>query len=221
MLAVLGFTITGLLFILFSLTMPKHPKKKSAALLDDFKKAYLFLAVAFLGYGLASVDGSTSVLAVSMIIGNALLLIGTLHMLRILVSRNANKKLILYLAAATGIALVLARILFFYPEPYMQDEILVFNTQRFVSFMLSALFLLVWLPVNLRVARMLTLKNVAGMDKLITLVYTAATFSAVIFILAKKPVTLALSFTAVSAAFVLLIAYNIAIRKLQTGAKHG
>lgn len=218
MLAVLGFTVTGFLFLLFALSIPN--KKHSENILY-FKISYILLAVAFFGYAVASQINSSATLARSMIIGNVWIFIATLFMLSIYLFKNKYKKYYIYMAALLAILLLVIRVVYFYPEPYIQDSILVFNSERFVSFLLSAIFLIIWLPVNLNIAKnILKDTHFEVLERQFAFMYTAATFSAIIFLLAKKPLTLALSFIALSLAFAMLIISNVLIVRSKESHKH-
>ncbi len=219
MLATLGFTVTGILFMLFALKVKPLADQKSKQIFNRYALAYMLLAVAFVLWGLASVNGTREVLALSVVIGDILLLAATILMIDILFANNPRKNLWLYGAAVTGAGLLIVRTVFFYPEPFMVDEILYFNSQRLVSFTIASVFLLIWLPVNLQIAHLLT-RKAQSLASTYTLLYTAASLSAVIFLLSKAPLTLALSFTAISVSVVGLIISNEYLKALRV-ANHG
>jgi hypothetical protein len=217
MLAVLGFNVTGLLFYLFAVTITSSSHKRTNRLIELYQYGYMFLSLTFFGYGIASVLQSPGALSLSVIIGNILLLAATLLMLAILFDGHKYKSVVLYGSAFLGAAMILVRIFYFYPEPYLEDSMLFFNSQRFISFLLSAIFLLIWLPVNLRISHHLSLRTKSeDLSRLYVYVYATATFSAVIFLLAKKPVTLILSFVAISTSFLMLTASNLYIRSTES-----
>ncbi|HSW37777.1 MAG TPA: hypothetical protein VLG37_05440 [Candidatus Saccharimonadales bacterium] len=98
----------------------------------------------------------------------------------------------------------------------MTDGILFFNSQRLVSFTLTAVFLLIWLPVNLRIAQMMT-GNLQSQTLIYKLLYTTATLSAAIFLLAKTPLAVSLSFTAISVSFLSLVVSNFYAERMGVG----
>ncbi len=212
MLGVLGFSITGILFFIFSGTLFSKNAKQQL-ILNDYRRAYSLLGGTFLIYAIGCLSGKPRALSLTILIGNALLLVATLFVLNILLINNKYRVHAWYALTYVGIIMIFTRILYFYPKPYMQDRMLYFNSQRFVSFMLSAAFLLVWLPVNLRIARMLTHGMGQNIPKIYALLYYVATFSAIIFMLSKRPLTLVLSFVALSLSFVLLITSNMALNR--------
>jgi hypothetical protein len=207
MLGVLGFSVTAVLFFIFSYTI-RTKNKKQQLVLRDYRRAYFLLGVTFYTYALGCISGTHRSLSLAILIGNVLLLAATINMMNILLLTNRYRVHALYATTYTGIIMIITRILYFYPTPYMQDRMLIFNSQRFVSFMLSASFLLVWLPVNLRIARMVTHGLGKDMNRIYAFLYYVATFSAIIFMLSKRPVTLVLSFVALSLSFLLLITSN-------------
>ncbi len=220
MLAVFGFVITGVFFAVFSQTFSKKLTKNNK-IMKNYVRAYLALAAAFFGYGIASAFGTQSLLAASVMLGSVLLLVATLLLMDIFFTNHAHKKTILITAGVVGVALVLVRLFFFYPEPYMREDMLFFNSQRAVSFLLNAVFFTIWLPVNLHISRLVTYSaKVASFASTYAILHATATISAAMFLLAKKPVTLVLSFTALSIAFLLLIISNLFILSVEKG-NHG
>ena len=219
MLATVGFGVTGILFIVFALTIRSLAGTKLKRILDRYALAYVLVACAFIFWSIASASGTHGILGFSVVVGDILLFIATLLLAGILLEGNANRKRWLYGAAIIGIALLVVRTVFFYPEPYMVNQVLFFISQRLVSFTLSSVFLFIWLPANLQIAHLVTRKaqSIASIYKFL---YAAATLSAVIFLLSKAPLTLVLSFTAISLSFLLLIISSKYIKVIEEG-RHG
>jgi hypothetical protein len=97
----------------------------------------------------------------------------------------------------------------------MRDGILIFNTQTAAALVLAGIFAIIWLPVNLKVAKLITHK--AGLDNISSMysaVYIAATIAALIFLAARRTITVLLSFAAIGICFVMLIRSNMLIAKL-------
>jgi hypothetical protein len=204
MLAVLGFGFTGILFIFFALSIGELSDKVLKDTFKAYSRAYLLVAVAFIIWCLASIRGDKDILALSVVVGDALLLIATLLIISILFDASPHRKLWLYGAALTGTAALVIRTVFFYPEPFMRNHVLFFNSQRAVSFTIAATFLLIWWPVNLQIARLVT-RKVQSLATTYTALYAVATLSAVIFLLAKTPLSVSLSFSALSVSFLALV----------------
>lgn len=210
MLAALGFTVAAVLFGLFTWSLPEIKGKKTEALTKNYKIGFMFLTLAFLVFGIASAINDESILSMSVMIGDILIVAASLFILSILYSGNKYLKYILGAATIAGAGLLIVRGVAFFPEPFMEDSILVFNSPRFVNFVIASTFLLVWLPVNIRMAKLFT-ANIDNSGRVIDLyvyMYFAATFAAAIFVLSKKPITLAISFTAVCIAFLMLVIAN-------------
>jgi hypothetical protein len=219
MLATFGFGITGILFFIFGLSIETMGSAKLKPIFRTYAQAYILVSYAFILWSFASSTDSSRLLAFSVVIGDILLAVASILMLSILLNNNPNKKAWLYVAGLIIVSLLVVRTGFFYPKPYMTDGILFFNSQRLVSFTIASTFLLVWLPANLYMSDMVTHK-VQSLRYLYTFVYTAATLSAVIFLLAKAPLTVVLSFTAISISFLLLIISTRYVKSLEVAA-HG
>lgn len=219
MLATLGFTITGICFGIFAYTFSSLVINKTDLKLSQFSYAYYSLALALLTWGVAAAIGGDDLLRRSVIVGNAFLLLGTLFMLSVWLGKN--NRVWLWLAAIISVALLYIRANHYSPTPYMRDSILIFNTQTIVAIVLAAIFALIWLPVNLRVAKLITHK--VGQDSITSMysaVYVAATIAALIFLAARRTITVVLSFVAIGICFAMLIRSNMLIAKL-TESRHG
>jgi hypothetical protein len=200
MLAAFGFGVTSILFIIFALSIRELSDSKLKATLNSYSDAYLLVALAFIIWCLASIDGDRDLLAVSVVIGDTLLLAATLLIVNILFDASTRRKWWLYGAALAGISALVIRTVFFYPKPYMRDHVLFFNSQRAVSFTIAATFMLIWWPVNLQMARIVT-RKARSLTTAYTALYAVATLSAVIFLLSKTPLSVSLSFSALSISF--------------------
>ena len=213
MLATIGFLLTGLCFGLFAYTFETLVIEKTKLKLKQFSYAFYCLALAMLIWSVAASIGSFEALRHSVYVGEALLLVGTIFMLDILL--GPKRRYWLFVAIALGIVLLILRVQHFTPTPYMRGEILIFNTQIAVGAVIGLLFALVWLPASLHVAKKVTHK--IGQDSIASIyssIYVAATFAALIFIAARRTVTVVLSFIAVGICFLLLIRSNILVAQL-------
>ena len=214
MLATLGFAATGLCFGIFAYTFDRYVIQKTNLRLKQFSYAYYLLALALVMWGIAAAIGGDDLLRRSVIVGNVFLLIGTLFMLDIWL--GTKNRAWLWLAAVISALLVLVRINHYSPVPYMKGGVLIFNTQRPVMGLLAAIFLFVWLPINIKVAHRVTsaIKQ-PGMQPIYSGIYVAATFFALIFLTTRRVLTTVLSFVALSICSVLLIASNVLVSKLK------
>jgi hypothetical protein len=219
MLATVGFGVSSVLFFIFAMSVELLSTKKSQKILRIYAQAYMFVSYAFIFWALASAVNSSRLLAFSVVVGDILLAAATFLMLNVLLANNANKKSILYVSALVLASLLIVRVVYFYPEPYMTNGVLFFNSQRFVSFTIAFTFLFIWFPVNLQISDLLTYRA-QQLKTAYTYLFTAATLSAVIFLLAKAPLTVVMSFTAISISFLMLIISSRYIRILEKHA-HG
>jgi hypothetical protein len=214
MLATIGFGVSSILFFIFAMSVELLSTKKSQKILRIYAQAYMFVSYAFIFWALASAVNSSRLLAFSVVVGDILLAAATFLMLNILLANKANKKSILYVSALVLASLLIVRVVYFYPEPYMTNGVLFFNSQRFVSFTIAFTFLFIWFPVNLQISDLLTYRA-QQLKTAYTYLFTAATLSAVIFLLAKAPLTVVMSFTAISISFLMLIISSRYIRILE------
>jgi hypothetical protein len=177
------------------------------------------LAVALLTWGLAASTNEATVLKQSVIIGDALLLTGTLFMLSIWFGTKARQWMWLSFLAAAGLLYV--RISQYPPAPYMKNGIFVFNPQTQVAIAIGLLFLLVWLPVSLKVARQVTRAiNQESIYRIYAAIYIVSAISALLFLNARRLATIIISFTVVGICFLMLIQSNLVIEKIME-KRHG
>ena len=214
MLATLGFLATGLCFALFAFTFNSKVIAKTKLPLRQFSYAYYCLALALITWGIAAWIGGNDLLANSVIIGNAFLILGTLFMISVLLKPKEQGWLLT--AGLIGAFLLYLRAENYPPAPYMQDGILIFNTETAVALVLASIFLFIWLPVNLRVAKQVahSIKQ-DGIASLYSYIYIAATLSALIFIASRRVLTIVLSFIALGICFLLLLASNFLVSSVK------
>ncbi len=219
MLATLGFTVTGLCFGIFAYTFNRLVAHKINLKLSQFSYAYYALALAILTWAVAAAIGGDELLKRSVIVGDGFLLIGTLCMLDVWLGKQ--RRAWLGLAGLAAASLLYVRAVYYSPTPYLRGGILIFNTQTVVAIALGLLFALIWLPVNLRVAKLVTTKlRHKDINNVYSAIYITATAAVLIFLAARRTVTVILSFAAIGVCFVMLIGSNILLSKI-AGAKHG
>jgi len=219
MLATLGFIITGLCFGIFAYTFNSLVVHKLKLKVSTFSLAYYALALALVTWGICAAIGGNELLKRSVIVGDAFLLIGTLCMLNVWLDKR--RKTWLWLAALVSILLLYARVAYFSPTPALRGGILIFNTQTTVAVVVGLLFTIIWLPINLRVAKQVTQKiGQKDMNTIYSSMYVTATAAVLIFLAARRIVTVVLSFVAIGICFVMLIGSNILLAKIADG-HHG
>ncbi len=213
MLATLGFITTGICFGIFAYTFNSLVVRKAKLKLSQFSYAYYSLGLGLLTWGIAAAIGGSDTLRLSVIIGNGFLLLGTLFMLDVWIPKK--HRVWLWVASLVAIALLYVRAVYYSPTPYMRDGILIFNTQTIVAIAIGLIFALIWLPVNLRVAKMITHKiKQDNINTIYSGIYAAVTVAALIFLAARRTIVVILSFSAIIICFVMLIWSNILVAKI-------
>lgn len=220
MLAAFALITTGLFFGLFAATFEKIVIKKTRLPFLAFSSAYYCLALALLVWGVAAASGNQQFLNFSIIAGDALILAGTIFLASIVVPVKWHNEFYFASAAATAF-LIAARAVVVTPQPYLDNGLLIFNSQPVVMAAIGLALAFVWLPVSAIVAKAVTSAvKQPELGLMFTTIYTAATISSLIFISAREPLVIIASFIAISVSFVLLLSSNILIWSLTKGGEH-
>ncbi|GEM_PF-5987132 len=151
-LATISFAVGALLFAGYAASL--HWYTRNAGVPRSYPCTYYALALAFFCWSAASAVGNSTVLAYSVLIGNALILFGTVCLINGLVAAQ-HKRVLTILASVLGLTLLILRIISFPPHPYLENGILIFNTDSSVSALYTLLFLFVWLPANMSVGKIM------------------------------------------------------------------
>jgi hypothetical protein len=214
MLAEIGFLVTGVCFAMFAYTFKTIVIKKTKLALDQFAWAYLFLALALVTWGIAVSIGGDLLLRNSVYVGDFFLLCGTLLMADLLL----GKKYRYWMAVLAGAGLLLLnyRIGHYVAQPRMNGQVLLFNTQTPVAIALGLMFVGIWLPANLKVAKQIThyIKE-ESLSDIYSYIYIAATISALVFIASRRVLTVVLSFVALGVCFLMLLASNMLVEVME------
>lgn len=204
-LAFIGFFIAGVIFAVYAYTFQSITEKKFPTYVKNYAFAYYSLAFAFLVWAFASLN--TDLLPLSVILGNALLLVGSLYLLTVLFHEHHTVK---YAVLAWGlifsVTFLYARLTYFAPDPFLREGVLVFNTQQPIAIILILLFLLIWLPANLKIAREVTAPmKIEGMPFVYAFLYALSTVAAIFFITFKTVPMVVASFVVLNVCFVMLL----------------
>lgn len=209
----LGFIAAAAVFGLYALSL--NMQFKTHLRLKSFKLAYLLLAAACIGWAAGLISNDPDMLRGSVVLGNVLLLGATIALVDTVIAERHRRKTALALSIL-ALALVYARIAYFSPAPYISNDILIFNTQKEVATILGAIFVGVWLPVSLFVSRRLTENiRVIPMQSLGALSYIMATLGVMVFLSARRPLTVVLSFGVLCLSFASLTGINYLKKKAQ------
>ncbi len=218
-LAFIGFFITGAVFAIYAYTFYSLAEKKLPVFLKNYAFAYFALALAFLIWAFAALNNNF--LVNSVIIGNILLLLGSIFLLNVLFNNNKNIRI---LSIVVGIILSLAfiwmRLNYYQPTPFMSDGVLIFNTQKIISIILSSIFVFIWLPANLVAAKKVTANiPIQGMSFAYSFIYGISTIAAIFFIAFKTVPMVITSFVTLGICFAMLIYSNYVASKLLPNQK--
>ncbi len=213
-LAFIGFSVVGIVFAIYASTFYSLAGKRLPVFLRSYSFAYFSLALAFLIWAFASLNNEF--LTNSVIIGDSLLLLGSIFLLNVLFNQNKNIKVF---SVAVGIILSLIfiwlRINYYPPMPFIENGILVFNTQTIITVILNLIFILIWLPANLMAAKKVTANiSVEGMTYAYSFIYGVSTIAAILFITFKTIPMVIISFVTLGICFVMLLYSNYVISKL-------
>lgn len=215
-LATIGFTVTGIFFGIYAYTFYLLVIKKLRSSLESFSYAYFSLSLAFLIWGGATFMGDQNILNISVIIGNALLLLGTIFLLNLWFENNKSLRGITIIGCVIlSLVFLWWRISYFYPQPTLLNGILLFNTQLPVAILLGLIFLLIWLPTSIKVGKIISRTlRIDSLSFIYSSIYVMATIAALIFIAARTIPMIVISFVGISLCFVMLLTSNIFIDKL-------
>ena len=218
MLAAWGFLLTGLCFSIFASTFKTMVIDKTKLRLNGFTYAYFCLALALVVWAVAAANGDGNLLKNSVLIGDGLLLAGSVFLVHTLVGPKKTRWVWLSVFIAVGLLIIRGK--YYPPVPYMDGGVLVFNSQTPVAVGLATLFLAIWLPANAKVAKSVAHKvKHDDIGTYYIAIYTAATISALVFLASRRVLAVVLSFVAIGICFIMLIASNLLIDKLES--RHG
>lgn len=223
MLATIAFFTAAILLLLFAYTFNNLVIKDGHKELRPFALAYLLVALAFLMWGIVSLNSETTLLPRTVIAGDTLLLAASLCAMSTYLTRY--KGAVLGISVLVAAALMYIRIKRYYPHPFFDDGVLFFNVQRPIAVILSAIVVIAWLPACMKAARIITAK--AGLQhyyQFYVSTYALAIISAVLFIEARRRNIVIASFTLFDVSVLLmlisnLLAQNTIIKKVRHATK--
>lgn len=208
MLATIGFTAAAVIFMVYGYSLSYIKDRVNRYNLFYFSIAYGLLGLACLIWALGALVGTDASLAVCVFVGNLAVLAATAAIINSVIC-DRYRLLISLLIMIAGIGLLAIRTLFMPAEPFLKDGVLVFNSQLLVALILAIIFVAIWMPINLKVSRAITsnIKTIP-LKTMGEMIFIIASFSVVSFIIARKPITVALSFAILCCAFIPLTFIN-------------
>lgn len=222
MLGLIGFLVAALTFSLYGYSVQKYKTKKISFDLDYYSSAFALTAVGCVVWALGT-QSSGSALEKYVLIGDLFLLAATTVLVWVLTKKIPY--MIGALLVSAGALLYRAQVDF--AQPVIRDSVLVFNTPRVFGTILLLAVLFVWLPVNMKFYS-LYIRSKVTQDLLRPTYYTVNLISLVGlagFLLARKQLTITMSFTTIIFGYLVLALLNITVRtqlaKSTKGVHHG
>lgn len=212
MLATIAFFSTGILIIAFALILKGLVKK--AKISTDYYAAYFLLGLAFIGYGVATALDDQNLLKTSMIIGNFLMFTGTALLL--LTKSKLSRNNIMLGSFVAAVILTALRVVLFPPAPVLSDGVLHFKTQLAVGIPIALMFLLIWLPRSLSLAK--SIASAFKFNELYSIyagLFSLTTMSAILFLAAKNNTSLIITFTTITASFLALVVISLLTSRMK------
>jgi hypothetical protein len=213
-LAFVGFFIAGVVFMVYASSFYSLAGKKLPVFLRSYALAYFCLGLAFLIWAFAAIN--TGFLNSSVMVGDVLLLLGSIFLLAVLFNQNKNLKIF---SVVMGIILaavfIWLRMTYYLPMPLMSNGILVFNTQKVITVILSLIFILIWLPTNILVGKKVGANiPIEGISFVYSFIYGVSTIAAIFFISFKTVPMVVISFVTLGICFIMLLYSNYVLSKL-------
>ena len=212
---VIGFGFAALVFAFFAFTVQKELIKKSEHFNSKHFAIGMYIAAgACLLWAIAALLNSSSALSASIIVGDVLLVAATLYILNAWIS-DENRWPAIVGVGLVGIFFVLARIFIFTPNAYMRDGLLFLNTPRLLAALLVVMFFSIWFIANYRFFKIVSerLRIIPGIGQ-ITYIFNIAAFVGICgFLIARKPLTIVISFITFTLCYLFLTYVVIVARK--------
>lgn len=219
MLATFGFLASGVILLLFGNFFRSTNKSKSAWA-TYFGAAYMLVGVAVLLWGVVCLLSATDYLVKSVIVGDALFLLASVLCLLVL-SPVRLRNQVAWLGLLVSAGLLILRVRNYYPNPVIQDGVLFFNTQQPVAILLSIIIITIWLPTNIKVARLVTNKaHMVRYRSLYIAIYSMPVISAALFVQAHRRTVIIQAYSIFTLSALLMLASNFLLKKAKKGGQH-
>jgi len=205
-----SFLVGGCIFLLYAFSFRAYVQRKIVS--GWYPLAFYFLGAAFLSWSVGMLAGSVTSLALSVLAGNVLILLGTASISLVLF----NNKALASFTVLAAIAFSILRAVYFFPTPFIQGGILIFNTQAAVAVAYALVFICVWLPANLKVGKQLG--NRTGFPDfafLLKTLFAISTFAAAVLPAAKTLPVVAGAFATIVVCYGALLAATFSLRNFK------
>ena len=208
--ATIGFLIGALFFAGYAYSLWQFTTHNLVSKL--YSSSFYLLGLVFVVWGLSAFMGDQESLSLSILFGNAIILLAS-----VLISTGTlfpKNKVLMFVVFFVALILFILRVLYFPPVPYMENGVLIFNTQPLVAFIYALLFLGIWLPANLIVGK--TIGVTSGAPAFIPLaqsLFALSTLMAIILPSVRTVPVVVGSFIALIVCYGALIVVNMTLGK--------
>lgn len=207
MLGTFGFFVAAIAFLAYGFSSYGLASTKHNFSRTNFLIAYILIATACLTWGVG-VQLDIQQLKTAIYTGDALLLAACVFLLATTVKKSQQLSVFI-LGVLTAGVLLFIRINTSVQDAFVRDGILIFNTPRIFGAILAVILLTVWVKANMNFFTTVIDKNI---QSALRPNYFAANMVAYIgvigFLLARKNITISVSFAMIVLAFFCLVALN-------------
>lgn len=214
MLGIIGFLALGILAILYAYTFSINFKLVPVREKRLFASAFGLLGMcAFIWMGTFFVN--ESFVNELVYLTDVLLVIATGCMLAIFV--DISRPIIFTLVTTLGATLLALRAYAVPSEAYISNGILNFNLPREVAFGFGLLFLIIWLPANIKIVEMALRNSTLRIYKnSVHVLFISNVLMACLFLSAQREIMIIITFVSITVLFLLLSISNILIGKIDS-----
>lgn len=217
----IGFGFAAVVFTLFAYTAQKITIHETTKFHKNYYALGMYVAASACAVWAAAILlNNSTILSISIIVGDFLLIIASLYILSSWVSDKIRTPLLFGLGFI-GLLFISTRIFIYKPTAYIYENILIFNTPRILATLLIVLFFSVWFIANYRFYKIIAklLEAIPGISSLVYVFNIAAFIGICGFLVARKPLTIVISFAVFSVAYLFLGYVNIVAKKVEI--RHG
>lgn len=207
MLGIIGFLSAAIAFSLYGYSSFKLSKKSKNFDHTNYFWAYQLTALACIVWAF-SIQGSILNLASGVLIGDMLLLLASVLLLTTLF-KPSQELAIMAIGSLTSLVVIYLRINSSELDPIIRDGILVFNTPRLFGAILAIVLVLIWLKANMNFYERAISPKISQLLR--PQYYTSnllGLIGVVGFLIARKNLTIVLSFSLIVLVFLFLLLLN-------------
>lgn len=133
---------------------------------------------------------------------------------------NVARPQIFALLALAGAGLLTVRAFVVAPSAYIADDLLIFNLSQAESLVIGLLFLAAWLPATIKIVHLaLRSPKLAPYRNLASFLFMSVVLMTGLFLTAKRPVMIIISFVSITLLFATLVGVNIVLQRIDKPRK--